>query len=325
MATTPYFEYVRRSPRGALGQVVRESWSMRAQRCRTAVESALPDGGVEIYFNLGPAGRHLGDRQHSTPRTPRAAWVLGPRDHRLLIEKEIRDSDVIGIRLQPGTALSVLGVPASELRAGMVDLDVFWRREVDDVRDRLATAADPNARLAIVESAVAQRLAHTRVSSDVSAARALCDMMGASVDESIKAIATRAGLSHRRLIALFDEMVGLKPKAFQRVQRLRQVLQLVAVSPRPSWTVIAHRSGYFDQAHLINDFRALTGVSPTEYARDKSSVGEGFVPYRLAGEVGHTEGAGLQMGSESKNIIRTRKPAKTPNRGRRSGRGARAG
>jgi AraC-like DNA-binding protein len=282
MASAPYFQHTRRSPTGALGHVVRESWTMRAERCRTAVEAALPDGAVELYFNLGPAGRHLGTQQHSTPRTPRAAWIIGPRDRPLLIAKEIRDCDVVGVRLHPGTAKHVLGVPASELRATMVDLELVWGREVEEIRGRLAATPDPGARLAIVEGAVARRLARNNVSADASIGRSLCDVVGTSLDESIGSIAARTGLSHRKLIALFDETVGLKPKAFQRVQRLRRVFHFVDASPRPSWTAIAHRSGYYDQAHMINDFRALTGVSPADYARTKTAVGQGFMPYRLA-------------------------------------------
>jgi len=282
MPPESYFQHTCRVPTGFAGHVVRESWTMQAERCRTAVEAALPDTALEIYFNLGPAGRHLGNRQHSTPRTPRRAWILGPRDRPLLIEKEIRDCDVVGVRLHPGTAKQVLGIPASEVRAEMVDLDVFWGREVDDIRDRLAATCDPTARLAILECAVARRIAPDAAYADSVAPRALCDVIGRSMSESIGVIAARAGLSHRRLIAMFDESVGLKPKAFQRVQRLRRVFRLVDLSPRPSWTAIAHRSGYFDQAHMINDFRSLTGVSPSEYAAMHSSVGEGFIPYRLA-------------------------------------------
>ena len=282
MQTAPYFQYVRRAPDGAVGELVRESWSMRAERCRTAVEAALPDAALELYFNLGPAGRQLGTRQHTTDRQPRGAWIVGPRERPLLVEKEIRDSNIVGVRLHAGTAMHVLGVPASEVRATLLDLDLFWGREVDDVRDQLASTTDAACRLAIVESAITRRVKQTRPRTDAALARALCETVGASLHESIATIAARTGLTHRRLIAVFDEGVGLKPKAFQRVHRLRRVLRLAGEVPRRSWTTIAHCTGYYDQAHMINDFRALTGVRPADYAATRTSVGEGFMPYRLA-------------------------------------------
>jgi AraC-like DNA-binding protein len=277
----PYFRYVHHAPTGHAGQLVRRSWTMEAERCRTAVEAALPDGALEIYFNLGPAGRRLAGGGTTSSLAPRSAWIVGPRDHPLLIEKEVRDCDIVCVRLHPGTAMQVLGVPACEVRSSMLDLELFWGAEVGEVREQLQGTPEPAARLAIAERAVARRLAHRLQSDEASLARALCGAVDTPDRASVGEIAARSGLTHRRVIALFDRAVGLKPKAFHRVQRLRRVFRLVDEAPRPSWTSIAHRAGYFDQAHLINDFKALTGLSPAEYASTHSSVGRGFVPHRL--------------------------------------------
>ena len=42
---------------------------------------------------------------------------------------------------------------------------------------------------------------------------------------------------------------------------------------------MAARLGYHDQAHMIHDFRKLTGLTPLEYAARRTSVGVGFVPH----------------------------------------------
>jgi AraC-like DNA-binding protein len=277
----PYFRYVHRSPAGIAADAARESWIVQAERCRMAAEAALPDASVELYFNLGSAGRHVEgtvDRGHLPHR---AAWVVGPRERPLFIEKETRDCDIVAIRLHPWMAERVLGVPAIELRESLTDLDALWGSAVERIRDKLHQTADPAARLAIVESAVASRV-HQRPVGDASAAAALCTDAERNGRMKIADLAARHGLTHRRVIELFDRSVGLKPKAFQRVRRLRRAFHLIDAAPRPSWTTIAHRCGYFDQAHFINDFRLLTGVSPTAYASTRSSVGHGFIPHRLA-------------------------------------------
>src|SRR6185503_104032 len=143
----PRFYQLRRSPTGPVGERVSESWLVEAARCRTAVERSLADAAVEIYFNLGPEGRHVYQGGARSALAPRAAWVVGPHERPLLIEKEIANCDVVGVRLRPGTSEQVLGVPASELRESLVDLDLLWGRTVDDVRDRLRAAPDPVARL----------------------------------------------------------------------------------------------------------------------------------------------------------------------------------
>jgi AraC-like DNA-binding protein len=89
------------------------------------------------------------------------------------------------------------------------------------------------------------------------------------------------GLTHRQVIALFDQHVGLKPKSYQRVRRARRVMKAGAAVHRPQWAQIAASSGYYDQAHMINDFRRLTGMTPRGYLARRSSVGHGFVPHQV--------------------------------------------
>ena len=281
MSDVPYFRHVRRLPPGSASHAARESWIMQAERCRMAAEAALPDAAVELYFNLGPAGRHVEGTVERGRLPHRAAWVVGARDRPLYIEKEIRDCDIVAIRLHPWMAERVLGVPATELRQSLTDLDDFWGSAVDAIRNQLYETSDPNARLLIVEDAVASR-ASRRPDGAAAVTESLCHDSERNAHSTIAQLADRHGLTHRRVIELFDRNVGLKPKAYQRVRRLRRVFHLIDSSPRPSWTTIAHRCGYFDQAHFINDFRLLTGVSPGEYEATRSSVGHGCIPHRLA-------------------------------------------
>jgi AraC-like DNA-binding protein len=76
----------------------------------------------------------------------------------------------------------------------------------------------------------------------------------------------RVGVSERHLRNLFAREVGLSPKHFARISRLRKVL---ALAGRRQWAAVAEDAGFFDQAHMISDFRALMGVSPAAYLAGK--------------------------------------------------------
>ena len=299
MTAAPFFQYLRQFTQGTLAELARESWLVRAERCRMAAEAALPDTSVELYFNLGPTGRHISGRRPRAALPHRAAWVVGPRAKPLFIEKETRDCDIVAIRLVPWVTRCVLGVPAAELREDMIDLDAFWGSFVQAIRERLDATADARTRLAIVERAVADRVARSGGPDDSALVRRLCEAAEKEPSLTVGALASRFGLTHRRVIDVFDRTVGLKPKEFHRVRRLRRVFHLTDALPRLSWTTIAHRCGYYDQAHLINDFRQLTGVLPSEYVATKSSVGHGFVPHWLAADL-----ADLKLSNASNRIKR---------------------
>ena len=306
----PYFNYLRQRGSGWARSVVEDYWVIQAERCRAQVELVLPDACVELYFNLGPVGRTIiegrgvrgaNDRDerpgvrgescgltpHPSPLTPavpapRRSWVVGPHSAPLLVAKETRDCDIVGVRLHPGVTPQLLGVSARELEGTAVDLDAMWGSVVDEIRERLSESADAHARVRVVEQAIVRRLARTPAATDASRVRALCRSVGELADASVGAVAKAHGLTHRQVIQLFDLHVGLKPKAYHRVHRLRQVIRDIH-SPRPApWARLALQHGYCDQAHLINDFRKLTGLTPVEYAARRMSVGQGSVPYRLA-------------------------------------------
>jgi AraC-like DNA-binding protein len=69
-------------------------------------------------------------------------------------------------------------------------------------------------------------------------------------------------LSERQLRTIFTDTVGISPKHFTRIDRLRAVL---AGAGRGSWSDLAVAAGYYDQAHLTVEFRTIMGVPPAAF------------------------------------------------------------
>jgi AraC-like DNA-binding protein len=84
---------------------------------------------------------------------------------------------------------------------------------------------------------------------------------------SIAAIVRDSGVSRRLFEREFLNHFGMAPKRFARVSRLAFVLRLRDAEPDLTWTELGCRAGYFDQAHMDKDFRALAGVPPTHLLR----------------------------------------------------------
>ncbi|MEW2326740.1 AraC family transcriptional regulator [Micromonospora chersina] len=79
-------------------------------------------------------------------------------------------------------------------------------------------------------------------------------------------LARRHGVSTRRLQRLFLDHVGVGPKWVIRRYRLQEAIEQAAAGPL-DWARVAADLGYADQAHLVREFTAVAGVSPTAYAR----------------------------------------------------------
>lgn len=85
---------------------------------------------------------------------------------------------------------------------------------------------------------------------------------------NINKLALDANMSFRSLERQFIEQVGIPPKLFCCVSRFNQALNLKLKNPNKSWTSIAFECGFYDQMHLIKDFRRFSGYSPSHFMKE---------------------------------------------------------
>jgi methylphosphotriester-DNA--protein-cysteine methyltransferase len=162
-----------------------------------------------------------------------------------------------GIRLRPGAAGAVLGLPACELRDRQVAAAFVWGEQAARLQEAVAGAA-PARRLELLADAVARRGAEPDALV-IAAARRLA-VSGARV----AGVATELGVSERQLHRRMLAAVGYGPKMLARVARLRR---LVALSD-DSLLSRALEAGYASQAHMNDEVRRLTGTTPVRFLKD---------------------------------------------------------
>jgi len=198
----------------------------------------LPDGMTEIVVG-GPAG--------SDPRH-RRAFVVGPLTRSQPFPWGGPFS-ATGLRLRPGAARRVFGLPASALRDRTVALDALGVG--------LPPREDPDARRADLIGLVEARKGRPD--------RAFMDLLGevAAGGARIGPARLDRGVAERTLRRTFEREVGYGPATFLRVTRFRRLLAAAADAQPRTWAERAAAAGYYDQAHMNREVRALAGVAPT--------------------------------------------------------------
>ena len=230
---TAYREY--RAPAG-LEAVVACLWQNDVTRHR--LQPVVPDGCVDLVW-LGAQGLVIAGADTG----PRLAGTVG--------------GSTYGIRLRPGAAGAVLGLPASEVCDRQVPVDVAWGDAGVRVSEEVSLAPAPQ-RLAMLTRAVLHRRALPDPLVVAAARRVAVRSSGVSV------VAADLGVSERQLRRRVLESVGYGPKTLARVARLRR---LVALQGSPL-AVRAIDAGYASQAHMNEDVRRLTGTTPVRFLKD---------------------------------------------------------
>jgi AraC-like DNA-binding protein len=164
------------------------------------------------------------------------------------------------VRFRPGMAARLLRVPGSVAVDQSIPLDDAWKAAaVRDLLDRLASSCSPRDAIVQFEAGLAEPAPLDPVD------KSLAWLAECGGQVSIEALADAASLSPRQFRRICLERAGLSPKHLARVLRFRRAAKY-AGERRRDWADVALECGYYDQAHLINEFKELAGVSPVQFS-----------------------------------------------------------
>ena len=240
-------------------------------------EMLLPDGAVEIIVDFTDQPKRLFDRRdHSRSTAFRRAWISGMRRDWIVIEAA-RGSSMAVIRFRPGGAYPFLGFAVEGLTDVVSQLDDVLARATAPLRDRMLAAPTVAAKMAAVEAWLLDR-GRRRLDLNPAVewvARRLHDPGDLRVQEVVGEV----GYSQRHVGDLFRRWVGMTPKQYARVRRFQQVLREIVRhgGVEPDWADLAAACGYYDQSHLIHEFRGFSGLTPGAYLAAHGQY-ENYVP-----------------------------------------------
>lgn len=248
--------YVRHVPGPPLSAHVAELWYLSAATPRAA-ERILPSGTLQLVVNLDEDELRIYDGP--TLRRYSGAAVSGAYQSSFVVDARAHAS-MVGVHFRPGGAWPFLGAPPGALTDTHADLADLWGHGAAELRDRLCAAPEPRACFALLERALLERLSNARPGHPL-VPHAIAALDGG--ERRVADVAAALGISHRRLVDVFTAEAGLTPKAFARITRFRRALSRAEREGDPDWARLAATSGFCDQSHLIREFVALAGDSPT--------------------------------------------------------------
>ncbi|MFJ9814535.1 helix-turn-helix domain-containing protein [Streptomyces sp. NPDC101151] len=190
----------------------------------------------------------------------------------------------IEILLAPWAAFTLFGTPQYELANRSLDPDELPHRLGTGVAELAAAlAALPGwpERFALLDE-VLLRWSRAGVPGSPRVVRAWSLLRRSRGAIPVPRLAEEVGWSVRQLENRFREQIGLGPKAAARVLRLQRARRLLAAGHGQAET--AALCGFYDQAHLSGEFKAMTGCTPGQFLTARRLPAARSVPDRMAGE-----------------------------------------
>ncbi len=171
--------------------------------------------------------------------------------------------DMISVVFRPAGVRAFFDLPmglAQGLRLSAGDLE---DSELATLENSLTSTSDDRICILLIERFLFGRL-RTLAEHNLRRIETAIGLID-SGEGNVGVLAVAACLSNKQFDRVFSEYVGAHPKEFSRTIRFQRALHKLETTPGIGWAALAADCGYFDQSHMIRDFRALSGYTPGEY------------------------------------------------------------
>ena len=245
------------SPSPLLAPYVKHYWFLTVDSRAQASERIIPNGQICLMF-------HRGERLFSSAQNALQpqAFVngLGTSYTDLLYSGFI---DLACVVFQPIGAKAFFEMPLIELSEQNIAVDDLEDTQLMELRNRLFDAPDIPTSVFLIEQFLFRRLSALKT-HNLQRINATLQAVY-SGQQNITALAQTACLGYKQFKRVFAEYVGANPKDYLRVVRFQKALHTLQTPPAISLTQLTYECGYYDQPHLIKEFKTLSGYTPAEY------------------------------------------------------------
>ncbi len=247
--TAEEFRLARRRPAAELTQFIEHywivAWDLRHRAPHT--QETLPQPNVHVVFEK--------NNSH-------AFGVVTGKFSRYLEGK----SHVFGIKFAPGMFRAFLGYAVSRITNRTRPVLEIFGDEVTAVEEILTSEASDDQLVAATDS-----FFQARIPAPDDKANLAKELVRQTLEQrdllTVDDLARKSAMGTRTLQRLFSEYVGVSPKWVIRRYRLHEAVERLRDGERLDCAQLALELGYFDQAHLINDFKSILGYTPTEFQK----------------------------------------------------------
>lgn len=225
------------------------------------VQRIVPNGLMELMFYLGNWPVALDRRKQLCDCSVLSGQQKGYYD--LLVSGRV---SIFSIEFHPHGVNSFFDIPASEFFDQNVSLRDLVKVGVGELESALYEARTFDEKIGIVEQFLLQRL--KRSGKEYETKRMAHCIALINREKGLVAIdelSSMACLSRKQLERAFSAFIGSSPKQFLRTVRFQNTLHQKHQHAALSLTELAYKCGYYDQSHMINDYKLLSGKTPTQY------------------------------------------------------------
>lgn len=185
--------------------------------------------------------------------------------------KHQREVGIIIISFKPGVIYHLFKSSLNTSTKNIfIDAEPLLKRKVSNLAENMSSAVNITEKHEIIRNFTIQ-LCNIVLSANDYFVRIIESIFNQNGVLSIENLAKDACISKRTLERKFIERIGVSPAFYSKIVRCHKLIELYKKS-NLSWLDIVFEMKYFDQSHLIRDFKIITGETPTKYFKTSHPI-----------------------------------------------------
>lgn len=228
-------------------------------------EKILPDGIVEIVFHFADPFITYNVKGEKL-KQPKGFAISQMKNF-----VEIESDGTIGfvsVRFFPWGAYHFFSEPISNFLDSFIDLNLIWPEVYKQISQEIKSV-DNNNKITLVQNFLQKCLQqHKKETEPIDYAIKL--IRESKGKYAIEELCDKLNIHPKKLERGFINSIGTTPKVFSRTTRFLHLCHHLKEYENLTMTQLAHQLGFYDQAHFIKDFKAFSGITPTEYFKQKN-------------------------------------------------------
>ena len=254
-------------PHEQLKSFIQCYWVIQAKK--EVTHKIITDGGMGIVFNFGSS--FLMPSLVKENIKEKRYILTGPEleSFDLQLDKGIY---AVGIRFNPGGAYPFLKNIAFQKLNYIIELNEQHFSNIQTLYETLKSSKQKDKIQIILDNYFLQLLNNMNVKPDYWIHNVINRMEKSNNTMNIEELADEFNLSTRHFKRRFKKEVGLSPKQFLRILRIKDARKLMNTQGYNSLTDVGYKCNYFDQSHFIRDFKFFVDETPKEYIKRKKQM-----------------------------------------------------
>ena len=216
----------------------------------------FPEGKFDVIIQLNQKVETRGYKDQVWKSRPNT--FIGGLHKESYYIKAKKDTIILGIQFKFGAARHFIHADLTDYRDNIVDLELTGF-DHDDLSDLNCKTEDHE----LIKSAEEFLVKQFNYKPDEQIDKSLGLLINKSYSYTVKEVAKAVGLSDSRFRQRFSETIGISPKNYQKIIRFNRILEYGKSNMNSDLLDLVIQGNYYDQSHLIKDFKAITGSTPT--------------------------------------------------------------